>query len=341
MRGMLLAACLVMGLCTGAPAGASRTLDAPDGKNWTHGATHLALPPAIGTLKRSGIVDSGTAELDIMAQYATPDSATILTAYLFRPALASAAIWFDRSQAMIEARDIYQGVTAVTSAPIAFARPGSGTKDVLRRTYVPRGGAYRSTALAMIPVGNWLFALRISSTAMDDAAMDALLDTAIAGVAFPANTPAGPAAAAVAGCAEPLYFSKASAVKPDMSLVLLAATQETMRGGGDGAADAGAWCREASDTVAYGIYRHPGEKDRYVIALGDAGIVASVSPEVPLLMRKPGVFVTLRELDGSRIYPAFDHLPSPDQAIDLVMHGAPLASVRDKAISLDSSLMSK
>src|SRR5690606_30997144 len=41
------------------------------------------------------------------------------------------------------------------------------------------------------------------------------------------------------------------------------------------------YCRDSGSTATYGIYRPKGDDKAFVIAIGDAGLAASVAPFVP------------------------------------------------------------
>ncbi|WBY06662.1 hypothetical protein PIB19_14045 [Sphingomonas sp. 7/4-4] len=183
-------------------------------------------PAIAGGTSRTGITDSTADETDIFLQFGDPET-TSLTVYLFRPTLADVPVWFDRVEPQILGRDVY-GKATPNSDPVAFAPPGGGTTaGALRRVYVPGKRPYTATGAAMLPLGEWLVAARLSSTTLDPAALDARLLEAVTGLGWPApaaDAKPVPAAAPIQPCATPLGFSKkAKLKKPDMSTSLLGA----------------------------------------------------------------------------------------------------------------------
>ncbi len=99
MRYGLIPAVAAMMLAT--PANA-RDLAVPADKGWGHAQTGLVLMPEIAGFPRTKIEDYGERELDIVAHYENVAFDTFATIYLFRPALMSVPVWFDRSSTQVE-----------------------------------------------------------------------------------------------------------------------------------------------------------------------------------------------------------------------------------------------
>lgn len=327
------AALLAGALATGPLAAyAQTTIQVPAAKKWKHAGTGVIVPQALAGLPRTGITDSTTGEFDVMVQFGSAES-TQLTIYLFRPALASVPVWFDRVETQILDRDIFGHATPV-SDPIAFAPPGATTASALRRVYVPEKRAFTATGAAMVPLGDWLVAARLSSTSLDPAALDARLVAALAGLGWP--TPASGAApdaiaSPVQPCTTPAGFSnKAKVKKPDMGAALLGALlvsaaddpeiKKTPVEGLQG------FCREGKPSAEIATYRALGDGKGYVIALGDAGRTISVYPEFVLDKGEPGYAVTFNDLATSYVYPSFDRLPEPGKAFEMVRKSRPISS---------------
>ena len=243
-------------------------------------------------------------------------------------------IWFDRSEEALRHRDTYGGVTPATPAPVAFAPPRTGVPAGLRRVYVPAKGPYRATALAVMPLGDWLVAVRYSSAALDPAALDAKLTAIVAELGWPASA-AAPVAAAVpvVACATTLHYRKARVKQPDMMQALLGASLAmTARSKAPGAAPVAETveplCRDGEASVAYAVYRAPGRTDGYLLALADAGVTVGVDRAFSLPGSADGGWgVTLHDVNGSdHIFASFDALPRPEQVVELVTHGSPVSS---------------
>jgi hypothetical protein len=313
-----------------APAHAQmRTLEVPAGKGWKHAQTGVVLRAALAGYPRTQLVDNSTGEYDVMASFAAPDNSTIITVYIFQPALMSAPVWFDRAESQILLRDTW-GNAQPHGAPQAFARPGATAASGLRRIYVPGKGPFKSTGLAMMPLGEWLVAVRISSTQFDPAQLDARMSDIIAAIGWPAGVTESPAAAPVAACPAPLPYAKRAKLKKATmndaifgALLSGIATEKEEKGE---AVPIGALCRDLPPTQMYGVYRAP-DANGYVMAIGDAGRTLSVGPSLAGLIEKSaGYSVSFGDVDGSTsVYPSFDRLPHPDQALKALQSSSPIS----------------
>ena len=327
-------AAVLAALCVSTPLVQARDLPVPPGKGWQHAKSGLILPSTLDGMARTRLSDSTTQERDVTISFADPTRATIATLFLYRPAIASVPLWFDRAEAAIGANAIL-GDTAPNSAdPVAFAPPGSGTASALRRVYHASKGGYPATGLAMLPMGPWLMAVRLSRKDGDLVALDQAMTRLIAAIRWPAAFPDAPVAQPVRACGQPVDWKKAKPRKPHLDdaigaslLGLLgqaAARSQPAATSPDMAA--GIWCRDDSSAVDYAVYRAPG-KSGYVVALGDAGRSVSVSPAFATILKpeaKDRFTVMLEDVDSSASsYGTYDGLPRPDQVVDRILHGQP------------------
>lgn len=334
----------LLALAVAPPAHAQTAIAIPSDAAWKHAQTGLTLPASVIGIARSSLADNGGKQLDVMAGYGD-GQATVVTLYVFRPALASVPMWFDRSEAQIMLRDVYGNPTAPAAAA-AFAPPRGTATSALRRMYVPGKGPFKATGLAIMPLGDWLVAVRISSQELDAAALDAKLDEVIKAFGWPDKVAEGQPAVTIAPCTAPLAYSKKAKLKaPNMMDALLGATLSSMvadeaeKGkegkGGDGKdkmdaekANPITWCREGSPTQPYGTYRAIGLDTGYTIAIGDAGVVIDVNTGLAALINKESTYqLKLELLDRTLVYPSFDKLPTPDAAIAAVKGSSPISSV--------------
>jgi hypothetical protein len=334
-------AIIILGLIGATPAVATRKLPVGDTQGWQHAQTGLILMSDIAGLHRTELADFGDSELDILAQYDDPSRDTEASLYLFHPALQSVPMWFDRAVTTLGNHDIYGGVTAV-APPHAFARPGAAVADSLRETFVPAKSELKATALAVIPIGDWLLAIRLSGKTLEPAALDTLLTKIVAGLRFAGPVAASPAAVPVAACTSAISFKHAKLKKPDMTDALLGATLATMTSAdaeksGETVSPPLVWCRDSIAGNTYAVYRQDDGTPAYVMALGDAGRTIGVSGSIAgLLDKKPGFSVTFNDLDKSLIYPSYDALPEPAQVFDMVQHEKPISSASGKNITIPS-----
>ena len=319
----------------GGPAHAeSRTLPVPANSGWQHAATGLVLRAKLAGLDQRTLADSGTAELDVVADFATPDQSTVVTFYIFRPALMSVPVWFDRSETQILLREEYRNPRPVADAR-AFAPPSSDVASALRRSYATGSAAYAATGLAIVPMGEWLVAIRISARDPDPAGLDSKLDEVIAAIGWPEGLEDSEPAALVAACPTPLKYSRrAKLQRPNMTDAILGAALSGIvaeRADAEAPVDAQpvTFCRDAPGKAEYGVYRNVGDLDRdaYLMAVADAGRTVSVAPSLGALVSgSKGYMLSFSDLDRTLVYPNFDRLPTPDKALETVQSTAPISS---------------
>ena len=191
---------LALAVATTPAQAQTRKLDVPATAGWKHAATGFVLRAKLAGYQRTSLNDGSASELDVMANFAAPDDSTSVTVYLFRPALMSVPVWFDRSETQILLRDVYGSAQPFAPAR-AFAPPQASTASGLRRIYVPGKAPYKSTGLAIMPMGDWLVAIRVSSAELAPAVLDTKLDEIIAALGWPAGVAEARAALPVEPCA--------------------------------------------------------------------------------------------------------------------------------------------
>ncbi|WP_235512826.1 hypothetical protein [Sphingomonas sp. Leaf17] len=323
-----------------ATTAAARDLPVPADKGWKHAPTGLILTRDIAGMPRTTLTDATETEHDVAAQFELPDKSVFVTIYIFRSPVADPSLWFDRSRTALEGRDIYRHAAPATIEPVAFAAGTARSASSLRQVYAVPDGPYRSTALAVVPVGGWIVAIRMSATTLKAAQLDARLTDVIAAIRWPTTggDPA-PAAVPIKACPAPLAFVKAKVAKAngaDMLMSLLGASVAA-RTEAATAARAATWCREGSAHPEYGVYRADGEASGYIMALSDAGRVVSVTPSLMGQVDKTGTYtVSLQDVDGTTFaYPSFTAMPRPEQVRDLVLRGQPTGSGKDGSMKID------
>lgn len=263
---MRLGICIAAALALAAPA-LARDLPVPAGKGWKHAETGLVLRTTLLGLPRVTLADSTASERDIYAQFNDADVRTSATIYLFHSAEHSVAIWFDRADYQARHRASYGGATPLAAAPVAFAPPGSTVEAALRQLYTPAHGPTRSTALAVIPLGDWLVAVRLSSSDLEPAALDARLTALIAEIGWPATIAARAAGRAepVVACTRRMRFTRAKATRPDMGQALLGSllAGAALSGKGTPGPDvARPWCRDGDGETSHAVFRKDGGSAR-------------------------------------------------------------------------------
>lgn len=308
---------------------AARDLAVPMDKGWKHAETGLILMPQLAGMSRTALTDATQTEHDVAAQYDTPDKSAFATIYLFHPAIADVSLWFDRSQTALEKRDLFKNASPATADPVAFAVGGASATSSLRQVYATPAGQYRSTALMVAPVGDWIVSIRMSAKALTAEQLDARLEQVMAAIRWPkvVGTQA-PAAVPLKVCATALTFGKAKLAKPDGADLLMSLMGSSLAAKKKAEATSeptvhATWCRDGEARTEYGMYRPDSAPVSYVLALYDAGRVVSVYPSVMGQINKTGIYsVSLEDVEGTvEAFQSFTALPSPKQVWSLIESG--------------------
>jgi hypothetical protein len=322
---------------------AARDLNVPVDKGWMHAETGIVLQPQLAGLMRTALRDATQSERDVTAQFEAPDKSVVATIYVFRPAIANVGMWFDRSRTALEDRSTFKNTAPATADPVAFAAGGLSSLSSLRQVYSSPDGSFRSTALAIVSIGQWIVGVRMSATTLNAGELDGRLLQVVSAIKWP-DTSATPSFAAtpIKACATPIAFRNAKQMKPSgsdmlMSLIggSIAAKQEA--GQKNSPAPVPTWCRNGEASTEYGVYRSDGSPKGYVLALYDAGRVVSVYPSLMGQIDDTGTYsVSLEDVDGTvSTFPAFSALPDPKQVWELIKKGKPSGFAKGKTITVD------
>jgi hypothetical protein len=292
----------------------------------------MILPPRSAGLVRGEIHDNTDAEMDVVAGYVDDTEGLVATVYLYRTMTPDVAMWFDRALTVIMLRPGFGLESTPPPAATAFARPGATTASGLRVALDVNVPEVRSSAVAIAPLGSsWLLKIRLSSSRLDRAALDERLTAFMAGLRWPAETSPGRAAVPVLACASPLRLRTARVVRSDMSGALMDAVGGLMVAEHDGTP--AVYCREPGATIERGVYRANGSNDAYLIALADAGMALSLAEALDLSAIMGGgsggrrIAMTLLGRNGTSVYPSFNRLPPPEQAMTVAGHSGSTISV--------------
>lgn len=295
----------------------------------------IVTPPVLDGMPRTGIEQYGDDQLDVFARYERGSDA--ITVYVYRSTSGSVPVWFDRAQAAVEGRSAMFGTATPAVPPTAFAAPGRSDASGLMAAWSVSKPPYRGTALAILPVGEWLVKIRYSSTTLDGAGVAARLPVVLAALEWPKGIAPQPAAAPIADCATPLAFpTVAEPVRDGKALSvaaltggLLAAAPPSATGGEKG--QAATWCRDPAPARVGAAYRPGGSGDSYLLAFSDAGRGIFVAPDAVgrELAQADGRTanqwrVALIEPGTTTSYAPMTALPRPDQVID-ALNGSPLS----------------
>jgi hypothetical protein len=327
MRSILILMAASLALASPA-SGQMRLLDVPNDKGWQHAQTGIILTSKLGAFQRAKLSDNGTSELDISATYYGPNQVDTASIFLYRPGVANLPIWFDRSH---HAMMVNPGIKAGSAlGPIVrFAPPGSSVESGLRVAYALKDTDRGGTGLAMVPFGDWLLAIRLSSPSMSAAEVDATLLDLLSKIRWPSQRSTEQAAVPITSCTNTLKTRKAKLIKPDLAQALIGATlsnlaEEKAKAQPARSSRQPVFCRDGASRLEYSVYRSDMAPDGYLLAIGDAGISASVFPGLSLSNRKEYA-VTLTTHDSHDTYPSFNALPEPTQVLELVISRGPVS----------------
>jgi hypothetical protein len=284
----------------------------------------MVLPATAAGLTRGEISDSTAAELDVSAQYHDQARDMLLLVYIYKPGIQDVAIWFDKAASAMRTSPGHGLETATLPAPIPFARPGAGTRAGLRLVMDVPGPGFKSTALAIAPVGDWLVKVHMGSRSLDRAALEAKLDAILASLGWPAEASAPHAAAAILPCPRPLKTKQAKIARDDLGDVLVNAVSFSIEREGPPPV----YCREPGLPPELGVYRPNGDDNSYVVALNDAGLALSVAPSLSALLGGDGKKYSVTRLNhgSAEVLPSFNRLPPPLQAVSVAQSSSAMVS---------------
>lgn len=329
-----------------------------DGKPWTHKASGLTFPAAIGGFIRNDINDlSEGKQIDLGSAYREPASGTLATVYIYRPAMPVAPLWFDIANWYIQRNQRFAPVAAHGGA-VSFTIAGQEQTVNLRQVYAI-GAMGRSSGIAIIPLGSWMVKVRMTSQHYDPRALDAALQALVEGLGWPKHMPAVAASTPLASCKGKLPENRAEEIRQTSPIILVGAMLGSVdednagKGGKDETVGPPRLCRDDSRTDnAYPIYQLDEGSSGYVIVIGDNGTLLAVrndprSAEIARELAKDGgrdtrpfYRVTLMTPEQWEQFPAFAQLPSAEQAFDVVRNRSPLSVTKllgDRAITIDSN----
>jgi hypothetical protein len=338
---------LVIGaLALSAPLAAQSTIPLDRGDSFSHMRTGITLPARIGDLRLDRMTDFGESQFDISGNYVSGDREVMATVYIYRAGFPDISVNFDVVMEAISGREGFSPAQKARIVPQAFAPRGHAVADALRMTWdVVSGGEFTTGGVALVPHGEWIIKLRVSSNRHNPAELLAFFDDLSGALDFGAPQYPAPAATMVKACTTDLATSDASVVDAAFEDVVpytlfldMVQTAQTEDGSTE-LLEPPAYCRD-TDYSGQMVYRPNGRTDAYVILLNDAGNVVSVGGRTNLLsdMRaenSPHVAGIFSSPDVSALLGLFDGLARPDMVLDLLGGRDPLVvSNRDGNVTL-------
>ena len=298
-------------------------VSAKAGKPYRFKHSGITAPAELDGMRRVDVRQLSENELDVFAVYQNGQDA--ITVYVYRTLSGGVPVWFDRARASVEQRkELFGNVAPVV--PTAFTPPGQSTASGLMAGWTLNRAPYRGTALAILPVGEWLVKIRYTSTSMDGATVAARIPAVLGALEWPKAMPPAAVAAPVADCATPLTFAATAAPVTDPKAVQSAALTGGLIAAADGKAKPGptppVWCRDPAPAPIGAAYRLNADSDGYLLAISDSGRGISVQPDI--VARELGAAdgkkveqwsVALYEPGSVATYGPMTGLPSPQTLI--------------------------
>lgn len=319
IRKLLVAIAMIAGLIAGPALAETTPIALNDGQDWKHPETGLVIPASVTGFTRTSGGDFGNSGSDIFFQYYDQSKTTHVTLYYYRAGLPSVAIWADRIEvAMLSSSESYGTFDRTGRLWTTFTPTTGGADSAIRFVYPVSGKDPRATGAAIEQRGDWLVAVRITSSKLSAMELDGVLAGFMKGLGYsPSGTTPG-AAYAIRACGDALPSLSAHKVKDfsldeaDTPMIEAALANITKPLSYD------RFCREAgAGGTPYSVYRAGGSKAAYTIAFGDAGVVLQVAPwPIGASGQQAARYgLTLVTNDALVGYLGFDGLPDPEQAI--------------------------
>lgn len=252
---------LVAGLSAPATGASPRTLEVPATAGWQHAATSMVLPARAAGLTRGPILDRTNAEQDVSAEYGGEDGLTT-TIYIFQTPLADVPLWTDRAIAAIVLRPGFELDPGVMPAATPFARPGATVASGLRAALPLKAAGLTSTSVALVGWKDWIVKVRMTSSRLDPAALDARMTAFMQALRWPSEEKSARPAASISICSDTLVFKKAKLVRADMGDALMDGIIGTVESEQveKGEAKPAVYCREPGPLGTYAVYRPGGSR---------------------------------------------------------------------------------
>lgn len=314
------------------------TAQAPDASEitgtWAHSLSSLKIPANSGSFVRREITRYDEDGYNVSVGLVDPDTKTIATIYVFRTGLESVPVWIDRASTVMLSNPALGALSDKAIITGNFDAPNNAGLNSGHRVVASLSkGDFISTGVAMFNHDGWLLKIRMSSQSLDQAELDTALIGMIADLDMADAASTAPAFVPVEDCADALSIRKKAKIsRPDMMASILLGTTlsaaEEQRAK-DEPGQPPIWCRDAATVRQYGIYRPGGNDDTYTIALGDAGISASLMKYNfgELISPSRGYLMSVSDGVTKRIFPPFNRIPKPDQALDALNKYGPVTSI--------------
>lgn len=285
-------------------------------EDWRHEASGITLPGTEGDLRRGEPRDlSNGGGFDVIVQYGTDEEPATL--YIYRAAYPNPALWFERIR-MAMNTNVGSGAAVVSPRPFTLGA-GAVPNGLREEIELPAGGQYRSTAVALGQIGEWMVKVRVTSPSLDRAGVARRMDTLLGGLRLPAARAAPLPLRLPAPCEDSRTLG-GRPITGDRDTILAGAMATGLaefaeaRGFGGLAGEPEAWCRDAGlfpANIGSAYRRRDGSV--WVALVGDAGMAVSGRDLTPA---SQGSAIFASTSRSTRVVQVYDALPGLDAAIN-------------------------
>ncbi len=342
----VIAAILIAGTIPALAQTKPAPLETEAGKPFKHDNSGITLPATLLGFPRNEGQEYVKPQLDVAFRYFPADTNEEVSVYIYRVTSGVPSLWFDVSSNSIEQRAAFGRKTRF-EMPLTFTPPGQAAASGLKAAWTLSDAPYRSTALAIVPVGEWLVKIRYSSATLEVASLTRRLDEVVAAIGWPGKIEQAPAAAAIADCTKPLKLNGASKpVKADGASALIDALMAANVRDKKDKEETGdsmpvAWCRDRAVKAPALVYRPVESENSYLLAFTDSGRAVWTRPSLSgLLGAGKGSWAVSIVLPGETInYLGRDRLPEPGE-LSKILEGqvtSRVATWGKSTLTLDSA----
>jgi hypothetical protein len=352
-----LVAIALLGAITPAAALEPKPLNLDMTEGWKHPKSGLFFPKQLNSLPHKTATEFVEGGWDVALQYYADVKDYTVSVYVYQAAVQDVGLLFSESRKSIESRKDVFGTAVPAAAAARFTPPEQNSASGLRIVY-NTNGAYKSTGIAIAPLGrSWIVKFRVSSRTKTTAELEASLTEAITTMGWPADILPHPSPSETSACTSALIaFGEAKTLKSKTTYALENALMavsiaKTMDEKKAPQAKTPVYCVDKSVNFPYSIYRPDNAQDRYLISLGDSGKAVFVEPDRSRKMRvadgdkdAENAYAISMTVPGSTdFYPSHDRMPSPEQVVKIINTMSRLSRTGrgdgDTDIKIDSSLM--
>lgn len=337
MRGVLKLAATLLLAAGALPTLAQTQLPVSQGEPFLHELTGITFPSAVFDVPRAQVLDFGNSQYDVSANYMTEEQDLVISIYAYRAGFTNIPVNFDVALSAITEHGQYTPDEAANLAPVIFTPEGHTESDSAFVTFdATPGGRFEAGGLALVPHGQWIVKVRISSNRHTREELAELITAVVDEIELPVPPSGSGEAYVVTACEQPLNLQLGKVIEPEpaeliaQTILLTSVIEASDDTDSDAIFPTVQWCRDP-DYPDMNIYRPVSSAGGYAMLLSDSGTALRVGLPAGgisefLLARERGVIgVTFADSNGSTLVALVDGLPDPREVGQLLQGYPPLA----------------